>query len=223
VLVTRRNAIILGTGIAVLAVGGATLFWNGNSGGTVAALADTVPTDELMKPGPLGDEAMGSDKAPVTIVEYASMTCPHCARFATEVFPEIKQKYIDTGKVRYIFREFPLDRYAAAASMLARCADNDKFFPMIEVLFRQQSKWAVAEGVKEQLLIIAKQAGFTQSSFDACLANQKILDGIEWVRARGAEKFKVNATPTFFINGEMHRGEMTLDEIEKAIQPYLKA
>ena len=187
-----------------------------------AASAAPVPPADLMEAGPLGEQALGAENAPVTIIEYASMTCPHCAKFAVDVFPKLKEQYIDTGKVRFIFREFPFDALAAGAFMLARCTDKDKYFPLIEALFQQQSKWVVQKPM-EPLLAIAKQAGFTQQTFEACLANQKVLEGIEWVRNRATEKFKVDATPTFFINGEMHRGEMSLDEMEKAIQPYLKA
>ena len=220
--ITRRNAIVSGTAALVLGGVAVTFLWNGRSGEIASAAADTVPADDLMQAGPLGDQEMGSEAAPVTIIEYASMTCPHCANFAVNVLPKLKERYIDTGKVRFIFREFPFDPVATGAFMLARCADKDKYFPMIETLFQQQSKWAVRDPM-EPLLTIAKQAGFTESSFKECLANQKILDGIEWVRNRAADKFKVNATPTFFINGEMHRGEMSLDEMEKAIQQYLKA
>src|SRR4029077_7153882 len=148
------------------------------------AFAETVPTDELMKADALPEMAMGSDKAPVTVIEYASMTCPHCAHFQETTFPELKKRYIDTGKVRYIFREFPLDTLASAAFMLARCSgekDPKKYFAMIDTLFRQQTQWVVAKPVPP-LLAIAKQAGFTEQSFDTCLANQKLLDGIQNVR-----------------------------------------
>jgi protein-disulfide isomerase len=215
---TTRRRVVIGTtilGATALVLGGALVL---NS----SASADPVPTGDLMEAGPLGDAIMGSESAPVTIIEYASMTCPHCANFAVNVLPKIKERYIDTGKVRFIFREFPLETLSAGAFMLARCVDKDKYFPLIESLFQQQSKWVVQKPM-EPLLEIAKQAGFTEDSFKECLANQKLLDGIEWVRNRATEKFKVDATPTFFINGEMHRGEMTLDEMEKAIQSYLKA
>ena len=184
----------------------------------------TVPTADLMKPGALPDMAMGSDKAPVTIVEYASMTCPHCAHFQETTFPEIKKRYIDTGKVRYIFREFPLDTLASAAFMLARCAgekDQDKYFAMVETLFRQQQQWVTAKPVPP-LLAIAKQAGFTEQSFDACLANQKLLDGIQNVRQRAIDTFKVQSTPTFFINGDMYAGALTIEQMAKVIDPQLK-
>jgi len=186
-----------------------------------SAPAETVSIEDLMQPGPLGEMAMGSDNAPVTIVEYASMTCPHCAHFHETTLPELKKRYIDTGKVRFIFREFPFDPVAAGAFMLARCADKDKYFPLIDTLFAQQSKWATQKPI-EPLLAIAKQAGFTQATFEACLANQKVLEGIEWVRNRGADKFGVDSTPTFFINGTRLKGAASIEEMAKAIDPYLK-
>ena len=164
---------------------------------------------------------MGAANAPVTIIEYASMTCPHCANFHETTYPELKKKYIDTGKVRFIFREFPLDPLAAAGSMLARCAGKDKYFPMIETLFAQQKEWVVQKPM-QPLLAIAKQAGFTQQSFEECLANQQMLDGIEEVRQRAVQKFEVSSTPTFFINGKMVRGALTIEELDKQIAPYLK-
>ncbi len=184
----------------------------------------TISMDELMKMEALPDMVMGSDKAPVTVIEYASMTCPHCAHFDEETFPEFKKRYIDTGKVRYIFREFPLDTLASAAFMLARCAgekDQSKYFAMVDTLFRQQQQWVTAKPVPP-LMAIAKQAGFTEKSFDDCLANQKLLDGIQNVRQRAIDTFKVHSTPTFFINGAMYPGALTIDEIAKAIDPQLK-
>jgi protein-disulfide isomerase len=188
------------------------------------ALAETIPDAELMKPDALPEMIMGDAKAPVTVIEYASMTCPHCATFQETTFPELKKRYIDTGKVRYIFREFPLDTLAAAAFMLARCAgekDNSKYFAMVDTLFRQQRQWAVEKPIPP-LLAISKQAGFTEKSFDACLANQKVLDGIESIRQRAATTFKVKSTPTFFINGTSFPGALTIEEMAKAIDPYLK-
>jgi protein-disulfide isomerase len=189
-----------------------------------AALADEVPQAELMKPVALTDMTLGSEKAPVTVIEYASMTCPHCAHFDETTFPELKKKYIDTGKVRYILREFPLDPLAAAAFMLARCAgekDTAKYYAMVDTLFRQQTTWAVAKPL-DPLLAIAKQAGFTKESFDACLANQALLDNIQKVRQQAIDQFKVKSTPTFFINGTLQAGALTMDEMSKLIEPYLK-
>src|SRR5579875_2697932 len=168
------------------------------------ARADSIPDSELMKPEALPDMSLGDAKAPVTIIEYASMTCPHCAHFQETTFPELKKRYIDTGKVRYIFREFPLDNLAAAAFMLARCAgelDSSKYYAMIDTLFAQQRTWAVEKPIPP-LMTIAKQAGFTEKSFNECLANQKLLSGIEDVRQRAIKEFQVDSTPTFFINGK---------------------
>jgi len=187
------------------------------------AKADTSDVDqaELAKAGPDGDIVLGSDKAPVTIVEYASMTCPHCAHFSTTTFPELQKRYVDTGKVRFIFREFPLDPLAAAGFMLARCAGSDKFMPIIETLFAKQAEWMVQQPI-EPLRTIAKQFGFTEQSFDQCLANQKVLDGIQDVRDRAASKLGVNSTPTFFVNGKRLVGDQSIDALAKAIAPYLK-
>ncbi|MEO8668401.1 MAG: DsbA family protein [Bauldia sp.] len=188
-----------------------------------AETTQTAPTtgSDLMTPGPLGDRALGDPKAPVTIVEYASMTCSHCQRFHSEVYPELKKKYIDTGKVYFIFREFPLDPLALAAIALARCAPPERYFPIVDLLFDTQKTWAFVDDPKTALLGVVKQAGFTQASFEACLTDQKIADGINWVRTRGAETFKVEATPTFFFNGKMERGEMSIAEIDKLLAPYL--
>jgi protein-disulfide isomerase len=186
-----------------------------------AAAATTIATDDLMTPGPLGDKALGDPKAPVTIIEYASMTCTHCQRFHAEVYRPFKEKYIDTGKVYFIFREFPLDPLASAAIALARCAPAERFFPIVDLLFDTQRNWAFVDDPKTALFDTVKQAGFTQATFEACLTDKKIADGINWVRDRASDKFGVDATPTFFINGKKQAGEMSLAEIDKLLAPYL--
>lgn len=186
-----------------------------------AALAQDGPTSvdvtELMKPTVLGDRVLGKADAPVTIVEYASMTCPHCAAFHAETWPALKTQYIDTGKARFIFREFPLDPLAAAASMLARCAPEDKYYDMIDLFFDHQREWAYTDKPLDALQNMAKQAGFTQMSFEACLTNQKLLDGINASKDQALSKFGVNSTPTFFINGQKLVGEQTIESMGKAI------
>ena len=177
---------------------------------------------DLMKAGPMGDQAQGAADAPVTIIEYASMTCSHCATFHTTVYPELKSRYIDTGKVRYILREFPLDPLAAGAFMLARCAGDGAYYQMVDTLFAQQKQWAFVQNPIPPLLNIAKQNGFTEQRFEQCLSDQKMLDAIEDVRQRGA-KLGVTSTPTFFVNGKIQKGAMTIEELEKQIQPFLKA
>jgi protein-disulfide isomerase len=195
----------------------------GLAGRIVPALAEGVSTEELMRPGPLPEEAEGKVEAPVTVIEYASMTCTHCANFAVKVYPELKARYIDTGKVRYILREFPLDAVAAAGFMLARCVGEAKYFAMVNVLFRMQDKWAFVQDPQAALLAIARQAGLSEQGFKECMTNQQLLERIEQVRQRASDKFGVNSTPTFFINGEPHRGEMSLDELNKALERYLKS
>ncbi len=184
-----------------------------------------VPVDELMKPPQGLDElSLGSADAKVTVVEYASMTCPHCAHFTDDVFEDFKKKYIDTGKVRYIFRDFPLDNLAAAVSMLARCAGKDKALPLIETFYNKQQDWAFTNGSPvPKLFDIAKQAGFTQESFDKCLTDQKLLDAITAERSRASDVFGVNATPTFFINGKRLKEAPTLEAFDKVIEPLLTA
>jgi protein-disulfide isomerase len=214
-----RRALLLSLGLSGLAVGlGLEPF---------TALAQKkgpseVPVEELMKPGPLGDLTLGPADAKVTVIEYASMTCGHCAHFENDIWPEFKKKYIDTNKIRYVFREFPLDNLAAAASMLARCVGGDKTFPLIEVLFKKQADWAFTEGNPvPKLFEIAKQAGFTQASFDKCLTDQKLLDNITAGRKRASEVFGVDATPTFFINGKRLQGAPTIANFDKVIEPLL--
>jgi len=189
-------------------------------GGT--AEAQTFSVLELEAKGPLEDIPMGAENAPVTIIEYASMTCPHCAAFEAQTFPKLKEKYIDTGKVRYIMREYPLDRLAAAAFMVARCAGPDKYNPLIETLFAQQQKWAVREPIPP-LLAIAKQAGFTQESFEACINDKELLTKVQEERDIASKKFKVDSTPTFFINGEKHAGAMSIEELDKILAPLIKS
>jgi protein-disulfide isomerase len=185
--------------------------------------APEVSVEELMKPSDPADVAAGKADAPVTIVEYSSMTCPHCATFATKVLPKIKEKYIDTGKVRFISRDFPLDNLAAAAAMLTHCVDTDKAFAFSELLFATQSKWAAdPQTAVANLFDIAKQAGFSKESFEKCLTDQVLLDKITSARTRAGEKFQINSTPTFFLNGKrMAAG--TFEDFEKAIEPLLGA
>jgi protein-disulfide isomerase len=185
------------------------------------AFAQSVDQDELLKPGPLGDKVLGDADAPVTIVEYASMTCGHCANFHKSTYPLLKSEYIETGKVRFIFREFPLDAVASAAFMLARCAPAEKYFDVIDIMFEQQRAWAFTENPYNALLNFSKQVGFTQESFEKCLTNQGLLDAVNAVRDRGANEFGVTSTPTFFINGAKHPGALSIEEMGKIIEENL--
>ncbi|MGN7732010.1 MULTISPECIES: DsbA family protein [Sinorhizobium/Ensifer group] len=181
----------------------------------------SVDQVKLLEPGVLPEMALGEANAPVTIVEYMSMTCPHCAAFHNNTFEAIKTKYIDSGKVRFIVREFPFDPRAAAAFMLARCAPEGQYFPMISMLFKQQQQWAAAQNGRDALLQMSKLAGFTQESFEACLTNQKLLDDVNSVMQRGAKDFGVQSTPTFFVNGEHYSGDMSVDVMSALIDSKL--
>ena len=219
---SRRDLINLSLGLAVGSLAGS---WG------LAAVAqkraqgrNEIPLDELMQPGPLPELVLGKEDAPITVVEYASMTCGHCANFHNKVFPAVKEKYIDSGKVRFVMREFPLDKLAVAASMLARCAGGDKTFPLISALFAKQDEWAfVRSNPVPELFKLAKQAGFTQESFDKCLTDQKLMDDIVKIRSRAADNFGVGSTPTFFVNGKKMTGAPTIEEFDKAFAPLLKS
>ncbi|ACK50552.1 DSBA oxidoreductase [Methylocella silvestris BL2] len=192
--------------------------------GAAPALAQgaTVPPDQLMAPGALPDLPLGSADAPITIVEYASMTCSHCAAFHTTTFPVLKSKYIDTGKVRFILREFPLDPLATAGFMLARCAGDDKRNAIVDLLFAQQKNWAFTEKPVEALSSLLKQAGIGQEGFEACLKNQELYNNVNKVRDNASAKFNVTATPTFFINGKKESGEISPETLDKLLEPLLK-
>jgi protein-disulfide isomerase len=187
----------------------------------VPTAAGDVDMEEVLKPGPMKEMSLGDPDAPVKIVEYMSLTCPHCAAFHNETFEQIVTDYVDTGKVQFIVREFPFDPRATAAIMLARCAPEDQFFPMIEVLMQQQSNWARADDAAAALFDISKLAGFTQESFNACLTNQQLVDDVNAVRQKAAEEFGVDSTPTFLINGKRYPGNMSVDSMSALIDSLL--
>lgn len=171
----------------------------------------------------LPDMALGAANAPVTITEYSSMSCPHCAAFGENVFPMLRAKYIDTGKVRFVFREFPLDIKAAAASMLARCVANgdaEKFFGTVQLLFQQQQQ--LMEQTNMTLRVIGKQAGMSEQAVETCGRDQTLLDKLAADQRFAHEVVKVDSTPTFFVNGERLKGAMSFEELEAAIKPLLK-
>jgi protein-disulfide isomerase len=217
-IITRRafTAALSLTGLAALA---------GFSPLRLITQAMAQSAADVAKPQSLPDMGLGPANATVTITEYASMTCPHCANFNETVFPKIKSEYIDSGKIRYVFREFPLDIKAAAGSMLARCIAKDdapKYFAVIDLLFKQQSEW-VMKNTTETLTRIGKQAGLTQQAVEDCLKDQALLDKIAADQKFANEVLKVNSTPTFFINGEMVKGETSFEEFDKKIKTLLKS
>jgi protein-disulfide isomerase len=216
----RSRRALLRTAFAVLACGGALA---GLAGRAAWAEGTTIPVDQLMAPEALPDVPVGKADAPVTVVEYASMTCSHCAAFYATTYPALKAKYIDTGKVRFILREFPLDPLATAGFMLARCAGDDKREAIIDLLFAQQKNWAFTDKPVESLAVLVKQAGIGQDKFETCLKDQDLYDNINKVRDRASEKFGVSATPTFFFNGQKQSGEMTPESLDKILEPLLKS
>ncbi len=194
--------------------------------GTVAfggLLATGLPAQALdaaklaMAPA-IGEMAMGPADAKVTVIEYASASCPHCAAFYRDVFVTLKKDYIDTGKMRFVFREFPHNDAAMAAFMLARCAPKESYFPLVDIFFQTQDTWLAAP--REGLLNIAKQAGFTEETFDKCLKDETVAKAIMEVRSQ-AEGFGVTGIPTFFINGELFDGDRTIEAFKAKIDPLL--
>ncbi len=189
-------------------------------GGSKDDASDTVSVDQLMAPQPLADEWLGNADAPVTIIEYASLNCPHCAAFHEDVFSDFVSEFVDTGEVRFALREFPLNERAMAAIMLARCAPGDNgFYSLVGHLFDTQNDWALAapDAFLDTLFGEVQQAGFTRDSFDACLSNQELLDNVTTVQ-NYAFGLGVDATPTFFINGKKYLGELSLEQLRAAIE-----
>jgi protein-disulfide isomerase len=176
---------------------------------------------ELAVPGPMGDMSLGDPKAPVRVYEYASLTCSHCAEFNKETFPSFKKDYIDTGKVYYTLRDFPFDPIATAAYMLAHCAGPERYFGFIDVLFSTQTEWAFVETPMDALKGIAKQGGFSDEKFDACMKNEEIFNHVKAVAERGAGTFGVRSTPTFFINGEKVEGALPYSDFEPILKKHL--
>ena len=188
-----------------------------------AANAQSATVALLAKPAALPDMSLGQAKAPVIIYEFASMSCPHCAAFEQNVFPMIRSKYIDTGKVRYIFREFPLDIKAAAASMVARCiakGDAEKFFATLDTIFKRQE--SLMTDTTETLRVIGKEAGMDDNGAEICIRNQAQLDKLSADQKFANEELKVDATPTFFINGTRTKGAISFEEFEAKLKPLLK-
>jgi protein-disulfide isomerase len=186
--------------------------------GLAGASALALDIEELNKAPELGEMALGPADAKVTVIEYASATCPHCAAFYKDTFGTLKSEYIDTGKIRFLFREFPHNDAALAAFMLARCAPKEKYFALVDIFFTTQPQWT--QSPREGLLNIAKQAGFSEESFNKCLSDQALAKSIIEGR-RIAEGFGVTGIPTFFINGEMLTGEKKIEELRKIIDPLL--
>jgi protein-disulfide isomerase len=183
-----------------------------------AGMALAVDMKALNEAPPYGEMSIGPDTAKVTVIEYASASCPHCAAFYKDTFPALKKDYIDTGKIKFVFREFPHNDAALAAFMVARCSPKEKYFPLVDIFFTTQDEWL--KDPLAGLTKISQQAGMTKDAFDACLKNQDVAKQILDVRKK-AEGFGVQSIPTFFINGELMKGESSIEEMRKVIDPLL--
>ena len=213
----RRPAIAL-----LFAVGVGVSGCGGGAGPTAYAGADKAlnvpPPEELMAPGPLVERVLGSPNAPVTVIEYASLTCPHCAHFQKDVFPQVKKELIDTGRIRFIVREFPIGHTSGAAAIINRCAPEDKYFSLFNAFLLRQPEWVSLEVRPDAIYSVAKSSGMSRETFDKCLTNQTIIDGLTKVKQRG-RKFGVVGTPTFFANGRKAQGSITFEEFKALIGP----
>lgn len=186
----------------------------------LAASAEPVDLAKLMAPGALPEQALGNPEATVTVIEYASLTCPHCGRFYKETFPAFKEKYVDTGKVHFIYRDYPLDPLALAGSMLARCGNEGTYFEVIDTLFLAQDDWTRAEKPADALATLLAPYGITADTMKTCLDDKKLVEGVVEIAKTGNE-LGVNGTPSFFINGEMQSGGMTISELSARIDALL--
>lgn len=184
------------------------------------AMAQTVPPEKLSVSGPLGDKVLGNPNAPVTIIEYASLTCGFCMRFHMETWPALKAKYVDTGKVQFIIREFPLDPLAMGAAMLARCSGNS-WYEMTDMFYRNKEEWAHSSTPVETLRQLVARAGMPGERFEECLKDNSTFEGLKQVADRAKSELGVNSTPTFFINGRKEVGALTLDQFDKILGPLL--
>lgn len=185
------------------------------------AFAQASPEIALANPGSLPEKAFGPEDAEVKVIEYASITCHHCQAFHANTWPQVKSKYVDTGKIRFVMREFPLNPLAAGGFMLARCAPEDRWYPTIDLLYRTAETWSHAADPVAELRNVMKQIGMGRDAFEACLADQKLLDDINAV-ARSGSIAGVTGTPTFFFNAKRkEQGALTIEKFSAIVDPML--
>lgn len=232
VTISRRTALITGASFGALLLAGCdntggdaaqnqTPVANDNAGST-ANDANVTRTGDLMKPLGFEDRWLGNENAKVTVIEYASPTCPHCATFHTQVFPDFKKEFIDTGKVRFVMRPFTRSILDAVVFMTAACDDPAAdYYPMVDAYFQTMRQWAVSDNAKGEMAKVAINNGFTQESFEACLTNQELFKGLERARNQALDEFGLEATPTFYVNGKKLAGVISVEEFAKEIDPLL--
>ena len=210
----QRFGLVCAVGLLLAGCGGVA------SGPTATAdtALDAAPQTDVMADGPLGERSLGKANAPVTVIEYVSLTCPHCANFQKTIFPRVKKEFIDTGKIRFIVREFPIGHTSGHAAIVNRCAPEDKYFLLLNQFLTRQPEWVSQEVRPDAIYAVAKSSGMSRETFDKCLSNQTIIDGLTEVKQRG-RKYGVIGTPAFFINGrKAAQGEVTYDQIKALIE-----
>ena len=181
------------------------------------AVAQSLPPVEKMT----AERSLGNQNAKVTVIEYASLTCPHCAAFHTGPWPVIKKEYVDTGKIKFIYRDFPLDRVALAASMIARCAPEDRYFGIISLMFETQDTWRSAANPQAALESIGRLAGMPAEILQACVQNRTVFDAVMKQRNDGDQKFKIESTPTILVNGEKIDGSVDIGRFREVVDQAL--
>jgi protein-disulfide isomerase len=187
-------------------------------GGALPAAAQGTPgADTKQLAVQPGDRILGKADAPITIIEYASLTCPHCAHFDVDVLPKLKEKWIDTGKAKLVLRDFPLDEPALRAAMVARCAPPERFYPLVDTFFAQQEQWATTRDYRAALEKLAKLGGISNKEFAACISDKKLEDQVAQSRLTASQQLGVDATPTFFINGKKFDGAPTVEAFDQAL------
>ena len=226
-----RNILTILTAIAVIAVLGVAAMEyfaapSSDRQAGQAAISPAAPAEGAAKAAAVeigADEyIMGDAKAPVTIIEYASLTCPHCANFHVNILPKLKKSYIDTGKARLVYRDFPLDRLALSGSMMARCAGRERYFGFIDTMFRKQESWRAAKDQLKALARIGLLGGISQTEFDACLKDKAVEDQVMKMRLDAQNDFAIDSTPSFIINGKKYSGVVDFARFEKILEPLLK-
>ena len=217
-----RNILIVAGGVVAVAAIAAGVYFGTRAPSSPAPVAAvSTPNKAALESVQAGDHVLGDPKAPITVIEYASLTCSHCAHFHTQVLPEIKKKWIDTGKVKLVYRDFPLDQVAAKAAQIAECSGNDRYFGVIDLIFRSQPQWAAASDPVAELAKPLRIAGMGENEIKACLANDAMSNAVI-KDYQGGEAMGVNSTPTLFIDGQLYRGARSVDELDGVFSKLAK-
>ncbi len=209
-----RNILIVAGGVVAVAAIAAGVYFGARAPSSPPPVAAvSAPNKAALESVQAGDHVLGDPKAPITVIEYASLTCSHCAQFHTQILPEIKKKWIDTGKVKLVYRDFPLDQVAAKAAQIAECAGNDRYFGVLDIIFRGQPQWLASSDPLTELAKPLRIAGMGENEIKACLANEAMSNAVINDYKAG-EQMGVNSTPTLFINGQLYRGSRSVEDLD---------